>query len=142
MVGMNVIDVWKLDKIEKNTSQIIKECADIFSRTLIDATMREAISIDSLETSIEMNYNTICMSRQIDNNGTLISLLSQEVNPGSIHTKEYMNKQKQVRCIWCIRVNLIERKTTMKCIECNRGFFRKRDCWSHYVAYRGVRNQP
>ena len=142
MVGINVIDVWKLDKIEKNTSQIIKEYADIFSRTLIDATMREAISIDSLATSIEMNYNTICMSRQIDNDGTLISLLSQEVNPGSIHTKEYMNKQKQVRCIWCIRVNLIERKTTMKCIECNRGFCRKRDCWSHYVAYRGVPNQP
>ena len=92
MVGMNVIDVWKLDKIEKNTSQIIKEYADIFSRTLIDAAMREAISTDSLATSIEMNYNTICMSRQIDNDGTLISLLSQEVNPGSIHTKEYMNK--------------------------------------------------
>ena len=53
-----------------------------------------------------------------------------------------MNKQKQVRCIWCSRVNLIERKTTMKYIECNRGFCNKRDCWSHHAVYGGVPNQP
>ena len=95
MVGINVTDAWKLYNIGKITSQTIKEYADILSRDLIDTAMREAISIDSLATSIEINSNTICMSRQIDNDGTLISSLSQEVNPGSIHTKEYTtNKNK------------------------------------------------
>ena len=87
MVGMNVTDAWKLNKIGKITSQTIKEYADILSRDLIDATMIEAISTDTLATLIEINSNTICMLRQIDNNVTLISSLSQEVNSGSIHTK-------------------------------------------------------
>ena len=85
---MNVTDVWKLDKIEKITSQTIKEYAGILSRDLIDAAMRKDISTDSLAASIEINYNTICMSRQIDNDGTLISSFSQKVNPGSIHTQK------------------------------------------------------
>ena len=67
------------------------------------------------------------MSRQIDNDSTLISSLSQAFNPGGIHIKKYMTKQTQVICIWCSRVNLIKRKTRMKYIECNRGFCRKRD---------------
>ena len=33
------------------------------------------------------------------------------------HTKIYL-KYKQVRCIWCSRVNLVEKKTTMMCQEC------------------------
>ena len=78
---MNVTDVWKLDKIEKITSQTIKEYAGILSRDLIDAAMRKDISTDSLAASIEINYNTICISRHI-----LTSSLSQEVDPGSIHT--------------------------------------------------------
>ena len=81
MVGMNVIDAWKLNKIGKITPQTIKEYADILSRDLINATMRKDISTYSLATSIEINYNTICISRHI-----LTSSLSQEVDPGSIHT--------------------------------------------------------
>ena len=68
----------------------IKEYADIISLDLIDAAMREAISTDSLATSIAINSNTICMSRDIEKGGTLISSLSEDVYPGSIHTKEYM----------------------------------------------------
>ena len=111
---MNVIDTWKLDKIGRIASQTIKEYTDILSRALIDTAMRKTMSIDSLAASIEINSNIICMSRRIEKDGTLISSLSQDVHPGSIHTKEYMIKQEQVRCIWCSRVNLIKRKTTMK----------------------------
>ena len=46
MVGMNVTYTWKLDKIEKITSQTIKEYDYILSRDLIDAAIREAISTD------------------------------------------------------------------------------------------------
>ena len=126
---MNVIDTWKLDKIGRIASQTIKEYTDILSRALIDTAMRKTMSIDSLAASIEINSNIICMSRRIEKDGTLISSLSQDVHPGSIHTKEYMIKQEQVRCIWCSRVNLIKRKTNMKYIECDRGFCKKRYCW-------------
>ena len=30
----------------------------------------------------------------------------------------------------------------MKCIECNKGFCRKRYCWSNHVTYEGVPDQP
>ena len=71
----------------------IKEYADIISLDLIDAAMREAISTDSLATSIAINSNTICMSTDIEKGGSLISSLSEDVYPGSIHTKEYMTKK-------------------------------------------------
>ena len=61
---------------------------------MIDASMRETISTDSLATSIEIKYNTIYMSGHIDNNGTLISSPSQDVNPGSEHTKRIHGKTK------------------------------------------------
>ena len=51
---------------------------------------------------------------------TSISSLSmtKEIKP---HTKIYL-KNKQVRCIRCSRVNLVEKKTTMMCQECGKGF--------------------
>ena len=63
MVSINIIDAWKLDKIWKVTSQTIKKYDDILSRDLIVAALRNTIYTYSLATSIEINYNTICMSR-------------------------------------------------------------------------------
>ena len=72
--------------------------------------------------------------------------LSIESNPSSLsyistkhqasHTIILLGK-KQVQCIWCSRVNLVESKTTMKCLECDKDFCRDnsgRACWSHHVA--------
>ena len=53
---------------------------------------------------------------------------------------------KQLRCMWCSRVNLLERKTTIMCQECGKGFCRDENnglsCWSHHVALGGVPKAP
>ena len=50
------------------------------------------------------------------------SLLSTQVSTTEelMHTMEFLKDGKQVRCTWCSRVNLIERNTTLKCLECNK----------------------
>ena len=62
------------------------------------------------------------------------------------HTNVILKKGKQLRCMWCSRVNLIERKTTLKCLECGKGFCRDENnglsCWSHHVALGGVPKSP
>ena len=58
------------------------------------------------------------------------------------HTREYLKNKRQVRCIWCNRVDLVEKKTTMKCVECGYGFCRQGACWSHHVAMGGVPRAP
>ena len=51
-----------------------------------------------------------------------ISQLSTQVSATKelMQTMEFLKGGKQVRCICCSRVNLIERKTTLKCLECNK----------------------
>ena len=61
------------------------------------------------------------------------------------HTRLILPRNKQVRCIWCSRVHLVESKVTMKCKECGVGFCRSstgRDCWSHHVAMNGIPESP
>ena len=44
--------------------------------------------------------------------------------------------------MWCSRANLLERKTSLICQECGKGFCRdernRLSCWSHYIALGGV----
>ena len=106
--------------------------------------MKAVISSDSVSTSIRITDTTINITRRIiesQYDQSSISSLSYEIQ-GSNHTRFYLARQKQIRCILCSRVNLIERKTTMKCKECYRFFCRKMDCWSHHVACGGVQMQP
>ena len=72
------------------------------------------------------------------------SLSSIRTNYTHDHTMEFIKKG-QLRCCWCSRVHLVERKTTMRCIECKVGFCRDtsgRSCWSHHIAYGGVPKPP
>ena len=53
------------------------------------------------------------------------------------HTMVLLEGKKQVRCVWCSKVNLVQQKVSMICKECTKGFFRAtsgRECWSHHVA--------
>ena len=47
-----------------------------------------------------------------------ISQLSTQVSTTKelMHTIEFLKGGKQVRCRWCSRVHLIEKKTTLKCL--------------------------
>ena len=61
------------------------------------------------------------------------------------HTQFFLAKKRQVRCIRCSRVRLIERKTTMICKECGKGFCRDSlglGCWSHHICFGGVPVAP
>ena len=79
-------------------------------------------------------------------NGTTISsvnTLSSIVK--TQHTQEWLKGGKQVRCVWCSRVNFAVRKTTLLCIECKKGFCRDssgRSCWSHHLALGGCPKSP
>ena len=53
-------------------------------------------------------------------------------------TQDYFKDKKQVWRIWCSRVDLIKKKTTMKCLECDFGFCRGGSCWYHHVALDSV----
>ena len=63
----------------------------------------------------------------------------------SQHTQNWLKNGKQVRCVWCSRINFTVRKTTLLCIECNKGFCRDtsgRSCWLHHVAHGGYPVTP
>ena len=80
----------------------------------------EKYPVKCLTVSTETNISSISMQHQIQRS----------------HTREYLKKG-QLRCIWCSRVNLVEKKTTMKCIECGKGFCRdgsENHCWSFHVG--------
>ena len=96
-------------------------------------------------TAYDMNQCTKTLRVQ-DEVPAINDSFSIESNPSSIshastkhlssHTRILLGK-KQVRCIWCSRVNLVEQKTTKKCLEYDKVFFRDnsgRTCWLHYVA--------
>ena len=57
------------------------------------------------------------------------------------HTTVILNGGKHLRCMWCSRLNLVERKFILKCFKCGKGFYRDRNnglsCWSHHVALGG-----
>ena len=122
----------------------IKEFVDILASHLMNSAMKAAVSSASISTSIKITDTTINMTRrriESQPDRSSISSLSYEIQ-GSNHTRIYLKRQTQIRCIWCSRVNLIERKTTMKCKECDRGCCRNTDCWLYHVAYGGVPMQP
>ena len=61
-----------------------------------------------------------------------------------MHKKVVLEKGKQIRYIWYSIVHLKESKTTMKCIECNRGLYRDQgvEFWSHHITLGGVPPLP
>ena len=61
------------------------------------------------------------------------------------HTRLILPRNKQLQCIWCSRVHLIERKVTMKYKECRVSFCRTssgRDCQSRHFAMNGILEAP
>ena len=65
----------------------------------------------------------------------LSTKVSAVKNP--IHTQEFLTGGKQLQCIWYSRVNFLERKTTLRCLECKKGFCRNH-FWSHHIVHGGV----
>jgi len=135
MIGMTVVDAWKIERLVNADALTIKEYADIMANDMIRAAAKYK---NELDTSRESQIVTV--SRNEDS----VSSISQHERCIGTHTKVILKKGQQVRCIWCSRVHLKESKTTMKCFECNRGFCRDqgRECWSHHIAFGGVPKAP
>ena len=137
ILGMILTDTWKLfrDRHHRGFRKVtIIEFADILAKELIDQAKAQQASTIPV-TDITSTENTEIQS-QVSQLSTTVSSLKY-----SIHTQEFLKGGKQLRCIWCSRVNLIERKTTLRCLECNKGFCRNH-CWSHHVAHGGAPVAP
>ena len=132
MVGMTVVDAWKISRLQKQNNLTVTEYSNILTADMIDAGKK-------------LQENDIATIVDVDTNTATISSISLLTSPASTtHTKVILEDRKQVRCIWCSRIHLIERKTTMKCLECDKGFCRDqgRDCWSHHIALGGIPVSP
>ena len=77
---------------------------------------------------------------------TVLPITESYIDYNKQHTKILLKGGKQLWCMWCSRVNLLERKTTLMCQECGKGFCRDKrnrlSCWPHHVARGGVPKAP
>ena len=112
----------------KDSAKSISEFTDSLAKDLLDQA-KEAASLPLINIS---NTQSVEIESEISQLSTQAS-----ANKELMHTMEFLKDGKQVRCTWCSRVNLIERNTTLKCLECNKGFCRNH-CWSHHVAHGWV----
>ena len=137
ILGMNVVDTWKLcqDKNKLSISQFADElAADL---------LHQAEMLQQETTDQEVPLPIVSADSVI----TEVSSISP-VSPypsGGTHTKIMLEKGKQLRCIWCSRINLVNKKTTLMCKECGKGFCRDESgngCWSHHVSLGGCPQAP
>jgi len=137
IVGMNIFDYWKRQKVKVKQNKfqyIIVQFADILDMEFIENAKR--FEEEHLQTRSGVPILVLV------NCG--VKMPTSEELVMTSHSKEYL-KGSQVRCIWYSRFDLIERKATMKCLECNRVFC----CddtglgfWCHHVALGGFLRAP
>ena len=146
---MTVVDCWKLFRSVNKKKQTILEFADELGKDMMD----KAQMFENEEKGNVTRSGTRFHPSEYDNlpvrcltvsTETDVSSISMKAHSQGLHTREYLKKG-QLRCIWCSRVNLVEKKTTMKCMECGKGFCRDgsgNDCWSFHVALGRVPQCP
>ena len=128
MVGMTVTDTWKILKKKYLSHSLITEFADILAHEMLD-------HAQSLQDDIQETVVTI---RPDKPSVTTLTITADICNIHLTHTKCFLKDKKKVRCIWCRRVNLVEQKTTMKCMGCGKGFCQDSSgfgFWSHHVVF-------
>ena len=134
MVGMTVVDTWKMMKKKDANHSSITEFADVLAREMID-------HVENLLQDVPPD-NVVTVEPE-ETSMTTTSTLTVDTNMR--HTKIFLTDKKQLRCIWCSRINLTERKTTMMCLQCGKGFCRDSSgfgCWSHHIALGGIPCAP
>ena len=125
-LGMNVIDAWKALKSNHKSSfrdVTVTQFSDILAQEMIEYAQ-----------TIDEDYDIICTGTA-DTDVSSLVLEEPKGRPiSATHTKEFLKKGKQLRCVWCSRMHQTEKKTTLKCKECNRGFCRD-ECWANHVSF-------
>ena len=136
LLGMIVIDTWKGLRASNRYLHSVSNFADILAQEMLDeaSQLGNAGLID----------NIIDCSNSNSVNTPVSHLTACSLNKE--HTKVILKEGKQLRCMWCSRVHLVERKTTLKCLECGKGFCRDDkngvSCWSDHVSLGGVPKAP
>ena len=137
MLGMIVTNVWKMRRSLHSKIPIIK-----FADELAYEMIQRAKGLENIqqERSVQL---CLPIAAAVMNKSSSVSSMSME--PSLSHTKLKIEPGKQVRCIWCSRVHLVERKSSLKCLQCGKGFCREesgRSCWALHVAHGGVPGAP
>ena len=134
-VGMNLTDSWKAFKRHHKDGGFIPSATEFSDITAYDMIQEAKI--------LKGSENNTPSEVSVANEESTTSSLS--CVPCDEHTMVILDNKRQVRCVWCSRVNLIQRKVTMICKQCDVGFCRAtsgRECWSHHVAMNGLPLRP
>ena len=129
LLGIQVVDCWK---VSDEREQTIYDFADFLASDIIS----DANEVMKEEEDDDRTFLPTNVSLSADGNTTPSSLSSEKQYT---HTMEKVKTQ--LRCLWCSRVNLLHRKTYLRCKECGGGFC-VNGCWSHHVAYGGIPAKP
>ena len=138
-VGSTAVSSWKIFKVKHKFGGFfpsITKFGDITAKKMTNA----ANSISDAGDKSTTRSSTARSSTATDS----VSLVSFPCNQTE-HIQEFIPNKKQVRCIWCSRVGLVDQKVTMKCKECNAGFCRPApgiNCWSKHICLGGVPQAP
>ena len=100
---------------------------------------------DMMNAAAELEEDVVELPQavSIDSQTQPSAMSSIETRTIGHHTKILLKSQ--ILCVWCSRVNLTHRKTTLKCKQCKSGFCRDesgRMCWSHHLALGGCPLAP
>ena len=141
--GFTVAEVYKLYPlvIGKRGPSRIADLVDELSGEML--TEAEELEKEKQRTTRSGSVRTEVVEVVVAGDTSTVS--SPTTTPQHQHTKLWLKGGKQARCVWCSRVNFALKKTTMMCIECNKGFCRDntgRFCWSHHVALGGCPLAP
>ena len=137
MLGFIATNAWNMTRVLHSKKPIIK-----FADELAYEIIQKAKSIESMEHERSAQVCSPISTSVMSKSSSVSSIL---IESSLNHTKLKIEPGKQVRCIWCSRVHLVERKSSLKCLQCGKGFCREetgRTCWALHVAHGGIPSAP
>ena len=115
---MRVVDSWNLFRLVHSKSRkplILLQFVDQLVWEMIEMENKQESQREAALTLVTLGLSSAGSSTDRSEISTITSLS----NSGT-RTKE--RSKKQLRCIWCSIVNLMDRKTHIFRLECGRGF--------------------
>ena len=156
MIGITVTDSWKLMKYhsKKWNDERIVSFANRLCFNILFETDKNIQPLDELMITESMATAKSSITAPEDSpqkkdasvpnfTHTMVKLPLMKTEPklhtrsGSVGSSSYT---KQIRCVWCSRVEGVMRKTVIKCKECGVGFCNVktgRQCWMNHVKNGG-----
>ena len=135
---MIVTNLWKIVKKikgKKLQKSAITQFVDELAYDIIEDTNKEE----------EDDYDSVFERDQVTMLVRFPLYLTNKIIHGRTHTKVNLPGGRQLICIWCSRVSLIERKYTIQCLKCNTGCCRDdqgNSCWYLHIAHGGFPAPP